>query len=116
MKNIPVFTIMASLLIGGVFTILLASSTSWQPVTSCEKFGSSVQTGGCVAMEYGYPLRFISSDIKIDSTDVVSATLEVNKKSLLFDWALLSGAVAAGIVIASSQTKSRRVKRRTKRK
>lgn len=115
MKLTNLHILLISLLVGGVFVVLLTAHTSWQPVADCKHPGSSAQTEGCVAMEYGYPFRFISSSVEVGQQNVIFATVSVNKKSLLFNWAVLSGAVAAGIVLASSQVKQVKAKRKTKR-
>lgn len=115
MKNMPTVTIITSLLIGAILVVVFAAQTSWQPIHNCQHPSSTARTEGCAVMEYGYPFRFISSNIDVGEQNVVFSTLSVNKKSLLFNWAVLSGAVAAGIVIAGSQIKAKKA-RRTKRK
>ena len=116
MKNIPIITILISLLVGGVLTILFVAEMNWQPITNCQHTISTARTEGCVAMEYGYPLRFIESKVDVGEQNVVFATVAVNKKSLMFNWAVISGAVAAGIVIANSLVKPKVKPKRSNKK
>ena len=68
-------------------------------------------------MEYGYPKRWVTSDVNVGEQNVVFATSSFNKANLAFDWIVLSGLsfivlylISAGL--ASTTNKASKAKRK----
>lgn len=93
MKKPSLLLIVSSLLIGGILTALLLGQMSWRTYANynCQVPQSTAKTEGCAIMGYGYPKRWITSDVNVGEQNVVFATTSFNKSNLVVDWLILSG-------------------------
>ncbi len=109
--------IVSSLLVGGFLTSLFIGQMSWKPFHNCQVTASTARTDGCAVMEYGYPKRWLSSDVNVGEQNVVFTTSSINKFSLIYDWLVLSGLSFVVLYLVSSGLKLEQTKQpKSKRK
>ena len=119
MKRPSALVLVASLLAGAVLTVALLAQMSWRTYANynCQVPASSANTEGCAIMEYGYPRRWVTSDVNVGEQNVVFATSSFNKANLAFDWIVLSGlSFVALYLIGSSVTVKNNKPSKSKRK
>ena len=92
MKKPSIIILVSSLLIGAIFTTILLSQMGWRTFANynCQVPASTAKTEGCAIMEYGYPKRFVTSDVNVGEQNIVFATTSFNKTNLIFDWLVIS--------------------------
>jgi hypothetical protein len=117
MRKSSTLTIVSSLLCGGIFTIILLAQMNWRTFqNNCQHPMSTAKTGGCAIMEYGYPKRWVTSDVNVGEQNVVFATTRFNKTNLIFDWLVLSGISFIALYLISIKINSKPNRPKPKRK
>lgn len=104
MKRPSLVMLTSSLLIGGVLMLLLLSQMSWRSYASynCQEGMSTAKTEGCAIMEYGYPLRWVSSDVSVGEQNVVFATTTFDVSHAIGNWGMLSVASLGVLILIQS--------------
>jgi hypothetical protein len=109
LKPLPWWVIPWSLLAGIILTLLCLGVMTWKPLTDCGQRTSPPYSpysppGGCVTIEEGYPVRFLSSEPLLEQNPGTSSRVAevsgvpvINKGGLAEDWLLWS--IVSGLAL-----------------
>ena len=96
-------------------TLLFLGSMTWEPLTDCGQrvsppYSPYSPPGGCVTIDEGYPVRFLSSEPLLEQNPgtssreaEVSGTPVINKGGLAEDWLIWSIVSCLALYIVSAR-------------
>lgn len=114
MKKPNFLLVVSSLMVGSILTILFLGQMNWRTFeNSCQVPASTAKTEGCAIMEYGYPKRWVTSDVNVGEQNVVFATTSFNPTNLVYDWVVLSVVSFIVLYVLSLGLKTRTPRKNT---
>jgi len=82
MKKKLLPNILLALCLGLILNYIFLGQMNWKNDTLCQEIASMPISDGCRALEYGFPLKWLTSTAELSETNGINSVIQFNKTNL----------------------------------
>lgn len=105
MKKPSVIIIVSSLFLGMFMTSMSLIEMNWKGTAKCQDPASTASTEGCITKEYGYPVRYLGTDVYVSEDNVVYAVTTLDSTALYVNFLVWTAGSLLGLSLLAPHLK-----------